>query len=107
MSFGVKHDTDKLDWTLLLDSCFIDYLQQVVEVLALGQQKYARYNWQGLEKSRVEKAMLRHVLNYMNGEILDPESEKNHLVHVICNCLFLLWMNDPKNRACISVKGSF
>lgn len=95
---GVKHDTGKTDWTLLLDPCFIDYLQQVVEVLDLGQQKYARYNWQGLDKTRVEKAMLRHMLSYMNGETIDSESGRNHLVHVVCNCLFLLWLTDTKNR---------
>lgn len=92
---GVKHDIGKTDWTLLLDPCFIDYLQQVVEVLDLGQQKYARYNWQGLDKTRVEKAMLRHMFSYMNGETIDPESDKNHLAHVICNCLFLLWLTNP------------
>ncbi len=87
---GVKHDSGKLDWTLIPWK----QLEPVVEVLEFGATKYSRDNWQKVERDRYEKAILRHIVSYVSGEKEDPESQKSHLAHVICNALFLMWNDD-------------
>ncbi len=87
---GVKHDSGKLDWTLIPWK----QLEPIVEVLEFGANKYSRDNWQKVERDRYEKAILRHIVSYVSGEKEDPESQKSHLAHVICNALFLMWNDD-------------
>lgn len=87
---GVKYDSGKLDWTLIPWK----QLEPVVEVLEFGANKYSRDNWQKVERDRYEKAILRHIVSYVSGEKEDPESQKSHLAHVICNALFLMWNDD-------------
>ncbi len=92
---GIKHDQEKLDWSLLP----FDSLEEVVKVLEFGAKKYARDNWQQVEpKERYDQAALRHRIAYQNGEILDPESGLHHLAHEVCCCLFKIW-EDKKTNA--------
>lgn len=85
---GLKFDTDKRDFTLLP----WDSVEQIVEVLEFGAQKYSRDNWRYVEdaKHRYTKAALRHLIAYTKGEIDDPESGKPHLAHLGCCILFLM-----------------
>jgi hypothetical protein len=85
---GTKYDTDKLDWTLLP----FDSLEEVVEVLMMGEKKYARDNWMFVKpKSRYLKAAFRHLIQYASGELVDAESGKSHLAHCVSCLLFLIW----------------
>ena len=85
---GMKFDTDKRDFTLLP----WDSIEQIVQVLEFGAQKYSRDNWRYVEdaKHRYTKAALRHMIAYTKGEIDDPESGMPHLAHLGCCLLFLM-----------------
>lgn len=82
-SGGTKHDAGKVQVELLSPSWLIG----VGRVLTFGAQKYAAHNWRkGIALSRLLGACLRHVLAYLGGEDLDPESGLSHLLHASC-CL--------------------
>jgi len=86
---GVKFDKDKAQWWLLPWKPII----AIVEILQLGAEKYAAYNWQNVKdfKNRYYSALMRHLTAWWDGETMDPESGKHHLAHVGCNVIFLLW----------------
>ncbi len=92
-TIGKKFDLDKVDWTLMPWK----ELEEVLEVLEFGAKKYSRDNWKHIEPARYEKAAMRHLISYVTGEKVDPESGKSHLAHLMCNALFLMWNdNDSK-----------
>ena len=86
---GIKFDSKKARPTLLLKS-MPDAVQEVIDVLELGARKYAPDNWKKVENARYEDAELRHKLARFSGEKYDPETNKYHLAHEICNLMFLL-----------------
>lgn len=99
MTTPIKKDQSKHDWSLIP----FDALEEVVEVLEFGKQKYASYNWaegSGFNYSRVANAALRHLFAWIRGEDLDPETNKSHLAHCCCNILFLLYYLKYKDRYC-------
>lgn len=66
-------------------------LLAIGQVLAYGAEKYAARNWeQGLAYSRVYAAAQRHLLAYLSGQTLDPETGLPHLAHAGCCLMFLL-----------------
>jgi hypothetical protein len=87
---GMKHDDNKLQWSLLPWR----ELQEVVEVLMHGAEKYGPNNWQELDnaKQRYTDALMRHMADYMKGYSYDLDSGKHHMAHIACNALFLLWL---------------
>lgn len=89
----LKNDSGKLDYTLLP---FIE-LQEVVEVLQFGAEKYSRDNWKTIEKERYVKAMFRHLVDYLHDET-DTESGKSHLAHLICNALFVMYFDNERSE---------
>jgi len=90
---GTKFDSDKLDWTLMPWK----ELEETLEVLEFGAKKYSRDNWKHVEPARYERAAMRHLISYVTGEKLDPESGKSHLAHLMCNVLFLMWNDNEKS----------
>lgn len=105
---GIKHDTDKIDWSLLP----MEAIEKVIRVLMYGSQKYKDFNWIYVEdrKRRYINAVYRHLSSYVKGEQIDDESGLEHLAHACCSLLFLLaesqgenpskqmWFFDKKNR---------
>lgn len=87
---GKKYDTGKLDYTLLP----FKQLEGTVRVLEMGEKKYSRDNWKKVDKEKYQKALLRHMMDYANGELKDKESNEAHLSHIMCNCLFLLYLEE-------------
>lgn len=64
---------------------------EVSRVMQLGANKYGPYNWREnkvLATVYIEAA-LRHLLSYLDGETLDPESGASHLAHVAA-CMGIL-----------------
>jgi len=62
------------------------------QVMALGANKYGRFNWR--EKSVAttvySDAMLRHLIAWSAGQDTDPESGVSHLGHVMaCACILI------------------
>jgi hypothetical protein len=86
---GHKFDSGKPPLSLLDPYA----LTEVAKVLAFGAGKYDKHNWRrGISYSRLMDAALRHLMDFNNGEDLDPESKLSHIAHASCCLMFLLWM---------------
>ena len=62
-------------------------------VLKLGCEKYGAYNWrnsEGVCASTYIGAIMRHLLQYKDGEDVDEESGKSHLAHILATCCILI-----------------
>lgn len=85
MTGGTKNDSEKIRLELLSSS----WLMGVGRVLTFGSKKYAAHNWRkGIALSRLLGACLRHVLAFLGGEDLDPETGLSHLYHASCGLMF-------------------
>jgi hypothetical protein len=56
----------------------------------MGAKKYSRMNFEKVESERYNDAMLRHLMDYLKGEVTDLESSKHHLAHLVCCAMFLI-----------------
>lgn len=66
-------------------------LAPVCDVWVYGLKKYAAFNWaKGQPMSVPMGCAMRHVIAYLDGEAVDPESGCHHLAHYICNLQMLL-----------------
>ena len=66
-------------------------IEEVAKVLDFGAQKYAVHQWrEGTDWTRMYAACQRHLLKWVDGETIDPDSGLNHLTHAACNIAFLL-----------------
>lgn len=64
---------------------------ELAEVLGHGARKYEDNNWKKCttwKRSYVGGAALRHIMAYMGGEEIDPDSGLPHLVHAMCSLMF-------------------
>ena len=89
----IKFDSEKVRVELIET----EFIWGVGRVLTVGAEKYAAHNWKKAKKnelSRYEGAMMRHLLAYMGGEKLDPETGLPHLHHLSCNAMFLCHFDD-------------
>lgn len=95
MAEGLKYDGGKLRWDLLP----MAEVEEIVKVLTMGANKYADNNWQLVEggNERYYAALMRHLVEWRKGSKIDPESNLNHLSHVLCNTIFLLWLDHRKD----------
>ena len=96
MEKGKKYDAGKIRWSLLPWK----EVEQIVEILTFGAQKYGDYNWQKSmadQKNRYFSALMRHLTAWFNGERCDKETGKSHLSHAGCCLLFMMWL-DNKDR---------
>lgn len=67
-------------------------LRAVARVQEYGHKKYGDF-WnyrKGMEATRQMSCAMRHILAYMDGEDLDPESGEPHLAHATCRLMFAL-----------------
>lgn len=68
-------------------------LRETAYVLKLGADKYGVYNWRTSDEVRASTycaAILRHLLQFMDGEDADDESGRSHLAHILATCSILL-----------------
>ena len=87
MSDALKHDGGKVPLHLLP----AESLVEIAKVLDFGAKKYAAHGWRhGMDWSRLNAALLRHLYAWQMGEDVDPESGQLHLAHAGCCLLFLL-----------------
>jgi hypothetical protein len=91
MSEFVKHDADKLRFDLV-DPCFE---AELADILTHGARKYADDNWKNAEpaeaKARYYAAFRRHMNAWVQGEAIDPDSGRPHLICAACSLMFLRW----------------
>lgn len=84
---GIKHDADKPPIGLIPRVA----LEKEALVLKYGASKYGTYNWRGgMKYSRLTDAALRHIIAFIDGEDLDPETGISHIAHARCSLGFLL-----------------
>lgn len=86
---GDRQNQNKRKWTL------VDYptLQGMVSVLEFGERKYSRDNWKkGLYYTETADSLMRHLVAFLSGEDIDPESGLPHVDHIQCNAHFLAYM---------------
>lgn len=88
-SGGIKFDQGKVDYTYLLKDLPVS-VEEVTKVLMYGAKKYSRSNYSKVESERYEAAFFRHVMAYLRGEQLDPETGYHHLAHAVCCLMFLV-----------------
>ena len=86
-----KKDHGKLLWDLLP----YKQVEEIVDVITFGAEKYEPYGWQKVPdaKNRYFAALMRHLTAWWEGEKIDPESGKSHLAHAGCCLLFLMWFD--------------
>lgn len=94
---GLKFDSGKPRWTLLMQGC-AKALAGVAKVLTFGAKKYAAHSWKEVENNeeRYRDALYRHLNAIEGGEAIDPESGLSHWDHAACNALFLSQLNKDK-----------
>lgn len=66
-------------------------LPVVARVMELGARKYGPYNWREkpIAHTAYISAAMRHLLAFLNGEDLDPESGQSHIAHAAAGLLIL------------------
>ena len=94
---GKKFDQGKTEWDLLP----LGPVEEVVNVLMHGKEKYGRDNWQLVDNPirRYYSAAQRHLAAFRRArfdtrspfDAVDSESKLHHLAHAACCILFLLW----------------
>jgi hypothetical protein len=83
---GKKFDNGKTRW----DKFPWLGAEEVMKVMAFGAKKYDWDNWRGgMYWTRLVSAAIRHLVAYLLGEKLDPETGLSHFAHAATNCLFL------------------
>jgi len=92
MTDGVKYDEGKPRLALVPTKS----LWEIAKVLTYGANKYPEAdNWKRVPGARwrYADALLRHIFQWLDGEIYDKESGYHHLAHAGCCILFLLWFD--------------
>ena len=97
MSQTLKKDAGKIRPDLIPVSA----IEGLAEVLTFGLQKYSEDSWRKVDPKRYKAALLRHIIEYLKDNKLDDESGLHHLKHALCNCAFLLEMdNKVEEKPC-------
>ena len=92
---GLRYNSNKLRWSLV----DFDALEDMVRVLEFGAKKYSDNNWKkGLKTSEIFESIMRHLTAYMRGEDIDIESGLSHTGHILCNAMFLAYMQKFKKE---------
>lgn len=69
-----------------------DFLIGIGEVLTASRQKYDEGNWMKETKFTTPyESCMRHLMKFWNGEELDDETQKHHLLHAATNLMFLYY----------------
>lgn len=87
---GLRYNQGKRKWSLV----HFQSLEPMIEVLEFGATKYAPKNWmKGLNREEVLESTQRHLAKLLDGEENDEETSINHAAHIMCNCMFYLYLN--------------
>ena len=85
---ALRFNDGKPELSYMLDAPIA--MKGLSEVFAMGAKKYERDNWKnGLDKNEIIDSLIRHLMAFKNGEMVDEESGKCHTHHVHWNALVL------------------
>lgn len=85
---AIKYDDNKSPLSYISYSL----LKELTKVRRFGALKYSKNNWKkGFMYTRSISACMRHLLNYINGQLVDNESGLSHVSHAICCLEHLLY----------------
>ena len=91
---GVTLESDLVGHTTdTIDSLMPRTLLAMGRVLTHGAKKYSPDNWRRIkpeQRHRYLSAALRHLLAFLTGETLDPETGEDHRAHALCSLAFLV-----------------
>jgi len=61
-------------------------------VMNAGKAKYGLFNWrhEPITTSTYTDALFRHLLSFIDGETIDPESGAPHMAHVAANAIIVM-----------------
>jgi hypothetical protein len=87
---AIKNDASYIEKPPL-DYIPTEAIMEVARVFGFGAQKYAAENWRkGFTHRRLAASAQRHILQFLDGEDKDTESELEHLAHAVAALLMLL-----------------
>lgn len=67
------------------------FLIELADLMTRSADKYGRWNFaNGQPYTMPYDSMMRHITSFMNGEDLDNESGKSHLLHIAANAM-IMW----------------
>lgn len=86
---GTKFDTDKAKLHMIPEEALLGMAQAFM----YGAKKYDRFNYRkGLNYTQLTDSLQRHLLAFLNGEDLDPESGLPHTFHLLANAAMIEFM---------------
>lgn len=94
----MKFDDEKIRLELIEPK----FILGIGSILTLGAEKYGPHNWKQADREDIERikgALLRHTFAYLDGEILDPESNQPHIYHIGCNLMFLNYFDHVEYKS--------
>lgn len=90
---GYRNNSGKLRWSLV----DFEALEDMVRALEHGEKEYGEDNWKkGLKTHEIFESLMRHLIAYIGGEDIDPESGLPHTGHILSNAMFLAYMHKFK-----------
>lgn len=94
---GKKFDNGKPRLAIIFKYLHIGFLYEFAQVMEFGAKKYGFENWKNdLNTDRIENALVRHLEAYLKGDKIDKESGFSHLIHIVCNAMFLWFYDNVK-----------
>ena len=84
-----RYNSDKLRWSLIP----VDVMEELIAVAEMGAKKYGKDNWQQppyMTRDDILDSLYRHIAARREGELVDSESNKQHMAHAMWNCMALL-----------------
>ena len=94
---GLRYNDGKPKYAMALRLVSMVALRGLTAVLEFGAKKYAADNWKkGLSWNATVDSLMRHLIAFVGGENIDPESGLPHVHHIQCNAMFLAHFYETK-----------
>lgn len=71
----------------------VEAIVEIGKALTHGAKIYGDNNWKNVDKDLFYAALMRHIIEWRTGNLVDKDSGLNPLAHVLANAAFLLWMD--------------
>ena len=94
-----KHDNGKPQLTLVPRKIIWAIAKARMYGVNVKYPETGRDGWRNIDKERLQDAMFRHMLRYLDDpDGVDEESGLPHLWHIAVNCAFLCELEDGDNE---------